>query len=415
MTKNIKNDSKKISVLYISYDGILDSLGQSQVFRYLIKLALNYNITLISYEKKENWQDKERYDDLLAELNAKDIYWKPLTYHKRFSLLATVFDLFLGYIVSIYLILHRKIKLVHARSYIPSIIALWLKKSLRVPFIFDIRTFWADERVEAGQWRKGSWLNKIAKYFERQFIIHADIIVSQTKAGAEVIQNFSYVKDNPPKIEVIPTCVDLNIFYPKNQKKAYERTSSLNFTLGVIGNVAGWSLLEPIFKCFKILQCIYPNAKLLIINRGQHEYIRRCMEKLDVNDKDVTIKAIKNHTEIVNEINEIDAGIFFYKYGSSNPSRSPVKLAECLACGVPCLSNKKIGDVEEILDGEGVGVTVSNFSQAELENGIKRLLDLAFSPNIKERCVRVAHFHYSLEMGIQKYSKIYQLLSSKYE
>ena len=45
---------KKIKVLYISYDGLSDPLGQSQILPYLTKLAHgNVFIDIISYEKKK--------------------------------------------------------------------------------------------------------------------------------------------------------------------------------------------------------------------------------------------------------------------------------------------------------------------------------------------------------------------------
>ena len=39
-------------VLYISYDGISEPLGQSQIIPYLKKLSYDNDIHLITYEKK---------------------------------------------------------------------------------------------------------------------------------------------------------------------------------------------------------------------------------------------------------------------------------------------------------------------------------------------------------------------------
>ena len=41
---------------------------------------------------------------------------------------------------------------IHCRSYLPGLIALKLKKKFACPFIFDMRGFWADERVDGGMW-----------------------------------------------------------------------------------------------------------------------------------------------------------------------------------------------------------------------------------------------------------------------
>ncbi|MBA3241766.1 MAG: glycosyltransferase, partial [Acidobacteria bacterium] len=45
----------KGGILYISYDGMLEPLGESQVLAYLEKLALQWPIHLISFEKPSDW------------------------------------------------------------------------------------------------------------------------------------------------------------------------------------------------------------------------------------------------------------------------------------------------------------------------------------------------------------------------
>jgi len=41
------------SVLYISYTGLSDPLGESQVLQYLLRLAQKHRISLITFEKPE--------------------------------------------------------------------------------------------------------------------------------------------------------------------------------------------------------------------------------------------------------------------------------------------------------------------------------------------------------------------------
>ena len=49
-------DEVNKNVLYISYDGMTDPLGQSQVLPYLIGLSKSgYSFDLISFEKKERF------------------------------------------------------------------------------------------------------------------------------------------------------------------------------------------------------------------------------------------------------------------------------------------------------------------------------------------------------------------------
>ena len=42
--------------LYLSYDGLTDPLGQSQILPYLKELSINTEIHIISSEKKENFK-----------------------------------------------------------------------------------------------------------------------------------------------------------------------------------------------------------------------------------------------------------------------------------------------------------------------------------------------------------------------
>ena len=47
-----------LGILYLTYDGITDPLGQSQILPYLFGLSKNnnYKITIISFEKNENFK-----------------------------------------------------------------------------------------------------------------------------------------------------------------------------------------------------------------------------------------------------------------------------------------------------------------------------------------------------------------------
>ena len=47
-------------ILYISYDGMLEPLGQSQVIAYLERLATGRRVHLISFEKAADWSDQTR-------------------------------------------------------------------------------------------------------------------------------------------------------------------------------------------------------------------------------------------------------------------------------------------------------------------------------------------------------------------
>jgi hypothetical protein len=84
------------TVLYLSYDGLMEPLGQSQVWQYLSGLSENHHIFLISFEKRADWENESERARIKAAVAAKGVTWKPLRYHKRPSALATAFDIAQG-------------------------------------------------------------------------------------------------------------------------------------------------------------------------------------------------------------------------------------------------------------------------------------------------------------------------------
>ena len=156
----------RAAILYVSYDGMLEPLGQSQVLAYLKKLALNHQIYLISFEKPVELRHGTVCRQVQKDIRKTGIGWYPLRYHKNPSALATTYDIFQGILLGVWIVSRYHVKIVHARSYVASVVALFLKKVFSIKFVFDMRGFWADERVDAGLWTRSGRLYKAAKWFE---------------------------------------------------------------------------------------------------------------------------------------------------------------------------------------------------------------------------------------------------------
>jgi len=397
-------------VLYLTYDGIMEPLGQSQVLPYLQRLAHDHTITLVSYEKPEDWEDKTARQTVEAEVRKAGIEWVPLRYHRHPTSLATSYDLAVGLIVTMYLALRRRIQLVHVRSYVPAVLALALKKTLKTRFIFDMRAFFADQRVECGAWRRDSLLYRAAKWFERRFLTSADVVVSLTHAGVSAMREFDYLRDNPPRFEVITTCTDLELFHPADAGSCQRNESERPFTLGFVGSLGPSYMFDLVIDCFKILREHRPDARFLIINQQMHAHIRNQLEAAGVPQDCVEIKAQGYHG-VAQEIRKMDAGMFFLKPFPSFRAVAPTKLGEFLASGVPCLSNAGIGDLEEILEGGSVGVILRRHDRQGQEDAVGRLLELAANPETRQRCVDTARRYFSLEAAVQAYNRLYRSLT----
>src|SRR5690348_14367171 len=156
-------------VLFISYNGMLDPLGQTQVLPYLRALAKRgVRFTLLSFERARAFQPEgvAQCEQLRAELKEQGIEWHWLRYHQRPSVPATIYDVLAGIRKAGSLGQRNKIELVHARAHIPATIALALKKRFGTKMIFDLRGLMAEEYVDAEHWRKDSLPYRITKSTE---------------------------------------------------------------------------------------------------------------------------------------------------------------------------------------------------------------------------------------------------------
>lgn len=398
------------NVLYLTYDGLLEPLGQSQVWEYLKRLSGSHKVVLVSFEKPEDLSDPIRMKNMRAMAMAAGVTWAPLKYHKRPSAPATAFDILAGILVGFWLTLRYRIDIFHARSYVPAVMALVLKSLLGRRFVFDMRGFWADERVDGGIWPRDGSLYRTAKWFEKRLLLSADRVVSLTMAAVEAMRRFPYLERRAPIFDVITTCTDLELFSPPiSPAKPPVEQWPRPLKLGYVGTVGVWYLFDETIICFKMILEDLPDAHLHILNRGDHAYIRDCLKRHDIPASAVTLEST-DRAGVARAMKAMDAGMFFIKPAFSKVASAPTKLGEFLGCGVPCLSNAGVGDMADILHGSSVGVALSDFSESAMREGIRKIVAMIRDPETAKRCRIEALRHFSIDDGVASYDRIYREL-----
>jgi glycosyltransferase involved in cell wall biosynthesis len=245
---------------------------------------------------------------------------------------------------------------------------------------------------------------RLAKGFERRFLLSADHVVSLTHVAVREMQRFEYLQDRMPAITVIPTCANLNHFKPLAREHA-----SGNLVLGYVGTVGTWYLFDEVVRCFALLLTLRPDAKFLIVNRNEHTYIRERLNLAGVPYSAVELIAA-THAEVPKQMSRMDAGVFFIKPVFSKQASAPTKLAEFLGCGIPCLSNAGVGDMAEVLEKDKVGLAITSFDDEAMLAALKQLINLVEDPESSARCVASAQKHFSLDEGVRLYDEIYKKL-----
>ena len=305
-----------------------DPLGQSQVIPYLIGLSKKgFSFHLVSCEKKNNFSAHENSIRKLLEEN--NITWHPLSYTKSPPVLSTMLDISRMSRKAFWLHRKEKFSIVHCRSYIASMVGLELKRKYGMKFIFDMRGFWADERVEGRLWDlKKPLYRKVFGYFkkkEEEFFNEADYTISLTHAGEKEIHSWKNLKQ-PVPVEVIPCCADFEIFSPDtiNQKLLQELKNKFsigvnNFILSYLGSVSTWYRLDEMFRFFKFIQKKKPSAKFLFITTELPDEIHATADELGIDKKFLIItKATRPKVPALLSLSKVS--IFFIKPGFSKKS-----------------------------------------------------------------------------------------------
>ena len=401
------------NVLYISYDGMTDPLGQSQVLSYLHLLSeKGIAFDLISFEKRDKFNQYGA--EIRDKLKDSNINWHPLVYHKSPPVLSTLYDIWKCWSFTKGLFKKKKIDAVHCRGYIAALIGVKAKSRFGCKFIFDMRGWWADEKLEGGYW-KNPVFRPIYKFFkrkEKEFFQSSDFTVSLTNAGKEEIIKKDFKKPN--EVVVIPTCVNFNVFKEAEDKIKIDIREKLNIdknacVLIYSGSLGGNYKTDVVVMIFKKLLELNENATLLILTHSDPKIAWHEVEKYKISKDKVKI-----HSAIYKEVSDYliasDIGIVFYREAYSVIGRSPTKLGEYWASGLPVISSEKIGDVGYLMKTypEG-GVVLSDAdSVVEYEQVLNSILNNSWD---KERIRKAAEAYFSLERGVELYyNKIYSRL-----
>jgi glycosyltransferase involved in cell wall biosynthesis len=388
------------AILYVSYDGMLEPLGQSQVLAYLERLSGRYAVTLLSFEKKSDLADSVRLAAVRRRIEQAGIEWTRRRYHKAPSAPATAFDIAAGTLAALRLARKNRAEIVHARSYIAALIGLAVKRATGAKLLFDMRGLWADERIDAGWWPRGGRLYRTAKAIERRLLRGADHVVTLTHAAAREVATFPDLPQST-RITVIPTCADLDRFAPGGSRPAGPPV------VGFVGTASAWSMVPELFRFHLLLLEREPNARLLIVNRHEHCYIEACLAESGIDPALVEIVSA-DHGEVPALIARMTIGTALKQPSYSQLGCAPTKLAEYLGCGVAVLANRGIGDVAEIVEGHEVGVVLDGFGEAEMRSGVERMLALLADRDLDRRCRSAAEALFSLESGVAAYDSVYR-------
>lgn len=403
--------TKQKNILFITYDGLTDPLGQSQILPYMAGLSANgYQITILSCEKPERFV---RFADVINKIVTKhNIQWNYISFTTKPPILAKMFDYQRLLHTARKIVKQQHIDLVHCRSYVAADIGLKLKRQLGCKMVFDMRGFWADERKDSGAWNVANplfrYLYNKYKAKERQFILQADYIISLTNAAKQEIASWDYVQGRQLKIVTIPCCADMHHFSLGSSAARYHARELLQIApdalvISYLGSIGAWYMLDEMLQLFTTVVTKYPNAVFLFITHSDPQLIYNKLAHYKIAPARVVIRSA-SRDEVPVFLKASDLNVSFIRPVYSKIASSPTKNAEVLATGVPIILNSGIGDADEIAQA-GIAVALNDFNTNEYQRVVAKIPELlGLNPQQIRDFVAT---NYDLSYAIAVYNSVY--------
>ncbi len=400
-------------VLFISYDGLTDPLGQAQILPYLIGLSKKgHNISILSCEKPENF--KKNHSIVSQKCKEVNITWYYIDYNNSIPVVSSFLTVRKLRSKALKIAKQCKIEILHCRSIIPALVGESLQKRLGIKFIFDIRGFWADERVDGKIWNlKNPFYRFLFKYFkgkEKYLFREADCIVTLTENAKSYIQKEFETKN---EFLVVPCCVDFEHFdYKKLEGEEVKQLRSKigipndSYVLTYVGSLGTRYMLQEMLEFFKVLKTIQSNASFLFISKSDTTEIQLICKNIGLDFNSIYITSCE-YTEIPEYISIGNASIFFIITSFSGKAVSPTKQAEVMSLGLPIIANSGLGDTDIILNKTKSGLVLNEFTDSEYQKIAQEIIQFKSDKvEIREAATR----YFTLDLGINKYHSEYKNL-----
>lgn len=403
------------SVLFISYDGLLDPLGGSQILPYLRSIRQHPRpLHILSYEKPARF--KAGGELLKAELASFGIGWTPLSFTTHFGRLGKLWDLSRMYEVALYLQLKHRFGVIHCRSYQAMQVGALLSKLTGVKVLFDMRGLWVDERVDGDIWKLDNSIDasifKLYKHVESSLLLSASHIVALTERVVPELYKLS--PDMSAPITVIPCCADFEHFILPTAKQRMATRQELGlpenaFVLSYLGSLGTWYILDEMLQLFGQAAAEREEVHFLLITkdwRAEHEALITALGLSHLRTRIHVHEAKRD--QVPAYIGCSDLMLSFIKPAYSKMASSPTKIAEALAVGVPVVSNAGIGDIDEMTARLQAGAVIDLDKPDSLSTIVSSLdsLKKMGGPKLRAR----AKSELDLHVAALSYKKVYEQL-----
>jgi hypothetical protein len=397
-------------VLAITFDGLLQPIGYSQVARVAMALAARgHEYTVVSLEREAHLASTERAR-LERELRAAGVTWAPARYAEGGGGRAFARNLASAASAVRTETARRRPQLVHARSYHSALVAQALPG---IPYVFDARGYWIDEQVNEGRRFRTAAGYAAGKRLERALYSRAAGVVTLTELHAGDVRAGELGPWRGRPVECIPTCADYDEFRPV--PRGAPRPAILAGlpadarTIAIIGALNQSYLAAETFALAREVLARDERFRLVVLSAQRDEYAG-LVSAHGIARERALVASVPHHA-MPGIVPHLDWSVLLLREPFAKRGSCPTKLAELFASGVRVVQTGCNAEVEDWVERSGGGFVLRSTEAPVLAAAASRIVSEA------ERLVPVEEVrartagHFSLASGVARYDGMLRALS----
>jgi len=282
--------------------------------------------------------------------------------------------------------------LVHARSDLAAASCLLARPRA---WVWDMRAFWREERIEQGLLRPGSPEERVMRAVEARAAHASSRIVTLAQAAIGELGR-RYGDGVTCKARVITTCVELDRFaaspLPARPPVRFLLAGTLNHLYDVPGMI----------RLVDAMGTRTP-AELTVLTPKPTAWEPELA---------AAGAALGRATaaEMPGHISRHHVGLSLRRHdaGLTGLAATPTKIGEFLASGRPVAVSARLGDMDALLARHQCGVIVDDFSDVGIARVVDRLAELLEDPGTPGRCRALAEDYFNLDTGVARLVETYE-------
>ena len=389
-------------ITHISLEGLSTPLGQSQVLAVSERLqSMGWKCAILSLEPEP--ADEDAFDRLAARMASSGVRWQHRPYRRgRAGVVKNVLSM-----TAMIRDVWEHTDLFHGRSYFGAFFPAASDIFRSVPYVFDTRGYWVDEKIEEGRWFQDRASRAIARRVERELYSRAAGVVSLTELATKDVRSGRFGRRHPGQRSIcIPTCVDYAKF-------RMERGVAPHDLLKEGPIVAYVGSLNPSYEYRESLKLValildqIPQAKFLALT-SQEEEMRSLANDFAIPASRRLITKVA-HDQMHLWLPWIDFGLLLrVSPNQANRASMPTKLGEFLATGTAPIAYGANSDVVEWVNRAGSGLTLDDLSPESLERAVDLVARGVPRTDVLMSARLAAEDHFSLESGVNRYDALFR-------